>query len=85
MPAPANCDRQLVLAAEIHRRHDIGHISAFGDEKRPLVDHRIVEFSRVIIVRMLAPNHRAAHNFSELGNDFVFHRAVSDHNRAGFK
>ena len=83
MPASANSDRQLVLAAEIHRRHDIGHISAFGDEKRPLVDHRVVELSRVIVVRMLAPNHRAAHDFSELGDDFGIHRTVPDHDRTG--
>ena len=85
MPASANSDRQLVLAAEIHRRDDIGHINASGDEKRPLVDHRVVELSRIVVFRMTASDHGAAHDFSEIGDDFGIHRTVLTHDRAGFK
>ena len=69
----ANGDRKLVVPAEIHRRDHIGDVRASGDEQRPLVDHGVVEFTRVFVFRMVAPNDRAAKTLSKIGNDFVVH------------
>ena len=71
--AAANGDRELVVAAEIHRRDDISDVRASGDEQRPLVDHGVVEFSRLIVFRMVAPDNRAAKALRELSNGFVVH------------
>ena len=71
--AAANGDRELVVAAEIHRRDDIGDVRASGDEQRPLVDHGVVEFSRLFVFRMVAPDNRAAKTLSEFGDGFVVH------------
>ena len=69
----ANGDRKLVVPAEIHRRDHIGDVRASGDEQRPLVDHGVVEFARVFVFRMVAPNDRAAKTLSKIGNDFIVH------------
>ncbi len=73
MPAAANGDGELVVPAEVHRRSDIGDVGASGDEQRPLVDHGVIEFSRLFVFRMVAPDNRAAKALSKFGNDFVIH------------
>ena len=73
MAAPANGDRELVVAAEIHRRDDIADIRASSDEQRAFVDHGVVEFSRLFVFRMVAPDNRTAKTLSKIGNDFVAH------------
>ena len=73
MAAAANGDRELVVPAEIHRRDHVGDVGASGDEQRPLVDHGVVEFSRLFVFRMAPPDNRAAKTLSEFGDGFIVH------------
>ena len=73
MTAAANGDRKLVVAAEIHRRYDIADIRAPSDEQRAFVDHRVVEFSCLLVFRMVAPDNRSTNILSECSNDFFVH------------
>jgi hypothetical protein len=67
---PPDGDREHVLAAEIHGRDDVADIRASSDEQRVFVDHGVVEFSRLFVFRMVAPDNRAAKSLSEFRNDF---------------
>ncbi len=75
--AAANGDGKLAVPAEIHRRDHIGDVGAAGDQQRPLVDHRVVELSRLVVIRMVAPDDRAAKTLREFGDGFVVHHAIS--------
>src|ERR1700722_3008226 len=55
VPAAANGDGELVAPPEIHRRDDIGDVGASGDEQWPLVDHGVVEFTRLPYSGWLRP------------------------------
>jgi hypothetical protein len=71
--APANGDRELVVAAEIDGRNDIADIRASSDEQRAFVDHGVVEFSRLFVFRMVAPDNRTAKTLGEFTNNFLVH------------
>ena len=73
-PPPRMAIGELVVAAEIHRGDDVGDIGAARDQQRPLVDHGVVEFARLVVVRMVAPDNRPAKTLSEFSNDFVVHK-----------
>ena len=75
--AAANGDRELVVPAEIDRGDHVGDVGASGDEQRPLVDHGVVELSRLFVFRMVAPDNRPAKTLGKFGNDFVVHRVTS--------
>ena len=49
-PPPRTAMEQIVLAPEIHRRDDVGDVGAARDQRRPLVDHAVVERARLIVV-----------------------------------
>src|SRR4030095_15299552 len=61
--AAAYGDEQLIFAAEVYCRDDIGHIRAPGDHEWPLVDHSVVELARVLVCGMVTLDERAAENF----------------------
>jgi hypothetical protein len=71
--APANGDRELVLAAEIHGRDDIADIRTSSDEQRPLVDHGVVKFASLFIFGMAAPDQSAPKALTEFGDGLVVH------------
>src|SRR4029434_4731992 len=51
--AAAYGDEQLIFAAEVYCRDDIGRIRAPGDHEWPLVDHSVVELARVLVGGMV--------------------------------
>src|SRR5208283_6125706 len=69
--AAANGDRELVVPPEIDRGGHVGDVGASSDEQRPLVDHGVVELSRFLVFRMVAPDNRTAKTLGEIGNNFV--------------
>jgi len=71
--AAANGDRELVVPPEIDRGGHVGDVGASSDEQRPLVDHGVVELSRFLVFRMVAPDNRTAKTLGEIGNNFVVH------------
>jgi hypothetical protein len=58
--AAADCDGELVLAAEIDRVDDIPDIGTAGNHQRMLVDHAVVEPARRFIIGVAASEHRTA-------------------------
>ena len=74
--APPNRDRELVVAAEFDGRNNIGDVGASGDEQRSLVDHGVVELSRLLVFRMAAPDQSAAKTLCEFGNNFLVHKSL---------
>ena len=49
--AAPHCDPQPVLDAVAHGRDHIRLVEAVGDRRRPLVDHRVVQRARLVVVR----------------------------------
>jgi hypothetical protein len=51
--APAtNGDRNLAIEAGLHARDNVGHVRAFRDRARPLVDHRVVDLACLVVSRV---------------------------------
>ena len=48
--AAADRHQQLVLAAEVHRRDDVGDVGAAGDQARPPVDHPVVDLAGLVVL-----------------------------------
>jgi hypothetical protein len=76
--ATANGDGELIVPAEIHRHDDICDVGAMGDEQRSLVDHGVVEFSRLFIFGMAPPDQRASKALAEFGDGLVVHGFAPD-------
>src|SRR5690606_23963272 len=47
--AAADGDELAAVAAEAHRCDNVGYIRAPGNQRRPLVDHAVVELARLVI------------------------------------
>jgi hypothetical protein len=71
--APANGDRQFVVAAEVHCGHHVGRVGAARDQQRPFVDHGVVEFASLFIFGVIAPDQRAPKALAEFGDTLVVH------------
>ena len=56
--AAADGEEQAVVAAEVHRRDDVGDVDAARDQPRPLVDHAVVERARRVVVGVAAVTSR---------------------------
>jgi hypothetical protein len=41
-----------LLAAELHRRHDVPDAAAARDRRRALVDHAVVDAARLLVARL---------------------------------
>ena len=61
MPAASLGERQLMLAGKVDRRHHIGHIPATGDQSGMLLNHPIIDPSRLLITSIASTNHLATH------------------------
>jgi hypothetical protein len=48
--ASTDCDKQALVAAEVDRSDDIGHVYAARNQAWPLVDHALVKSRRGIVV-----------------------------------
>ena len=73
MPAAADGDPEMMLSREADRRDHIRHIRALRDHQRPLVDHAIVEFSRLVIVDVGSVDKPSAKALLELHHRIVVH------------
>ena len=60
-PPPRTARVSLLLAGKIDRADDIGDIHAADDERRVFVDHAIVDFARLVILRVAWTDQVAAH------------------------
>ena len=65
MPAAADRDPQPALAREPDRGCDVGVVDAVRDRRRVLVDHRVVERARLVVLRVAALDDAAFHRRSE--------------------
>jgi hypothetical protein len=74
--AATNGERELIVAAEVHCRYDVGDVGASSNGERPFVDHGVVELSRFFVFRVGATDHWAAQSLRELCNCFVVHGAI---------
>ena len=52
MPAAADSHQQFLLAAELHRRYDVGHVGAAGNQSRVPIDHPVVYFASRVVTRI---------------------------------
>ena len=50
-PPPRTATVCPLLARELDRRHDVGHVGAAGDRGRPAVDHRVVDGAGRVVAR----------------------------------
>ena len=53
-PPPRIATSRPCSRAEVHRRDDVGDVGAARDQPRPLVDHRVVERARLVVVGVSA-------------------------------
>jgi hypothetical protein len=60
MPATPNGQIQFVLAGEVYRADDIGHIGALNNNRRVSINHGVIDGSGSVIGRIAALNHRAS-------------------------
>jgi hypothetical protein len=58
--AAADGDVEPLAPAEVHRRDHVGGVAAARDQRRPLVDHRVVEPARVVVAVVGRREHRPA-------------------------
>src|SRR5208283_1007107 len=52
MPAAADGHQHFLLAAELHRRHDVGHVSAARNQSWAPVDHPVVYLASRVVSRI---------------------------------
>src|SRR4051794_5239341 len=52
MPATAHRHQQVMFTREIHAGDDITRIDALGDQTGMLVDTRVVDLARLVVVRI---------------------------------
>ena len=71
--AAANGDVELVVASEIDGGDDVGDVGAAGDQPWMLVDHAVVKLARFLVVRISAPDDRAAHGARKTGDGIFVH------------
>src|ERR1700688_1522373 len=71
-------DQEIVVAAEIHRRHDVGGVEAASNQQRALVDHPVIELPRVFVTSIAALDQRSAQGRSQFGAGFVAHDVLPD-------
>jgi hypothetical protein len=71
--ASAHRQGQSAIAGEIDRADDIGDIYAADDERRVFVDHPIVDFARLVILRVAWTDQVAAHLRLQDFNCFIIH------------
>ncbi len=50
--AAADGHQQLLLASEIHRRHDVGYVRAARNQSWAPVDHRVVYLASRVVTRI---------------------------------
>ena len=60
-------DRNCVATPKIHSCNDIGRICAAGNDKRPLVDHAVVELSGLLIARITRTDNLSSKRRQKLG------------------
>lgn len=84
--AAAYSDEQALIAAEIHRRHNIGNIGAAHDKKGPFVDHAVVKHSRFFVARVVAPDEGSMQARFKCRQFFVAHNILASvgRNRSAF-
>jgi hypothetical protein len=51
VPAAADGNEQLAVAAEIDGGNDVARVGAAGDERRTAVDHAVVDLPRLFVAR----------------------------------
>ena len=66
-------DGQPIIPAEIDGRDHVGCVGTARDELWALVDHRVVEFAGVVVVRIALLNDGPTQRCCETGNGVVFH------------
>ena len=71
--AATHRQRQSLLAGEVDRADDVGDIHAADDERRMFVDHPIVDFARLVILRVAWADQVAAHARLQVFNRRVVH------------
>ena len=50
--ASTNGEKQIIFAREIHARDHVRDIHTLRDQTRLLVDHRVINFARLIVIRI---------------------------------
>ena len=80
--AAADGHDDVVVAREIDRGDDVGDVGALGDERRALVDHRVVDGAGLVVARVAALDEIAAHGGGQsLDGCFVKGRGALDGRR----
>ena len=63
--AAADGELEPLAAAEVDRGADVGDVAAADDQRRVLVDHRVVEPARLVVVRAAGLEHSTAETCPE--------------------
>ena len=53
VPAAANRQQEVAIDGEAHHGGDVVRVGALGDQRGTLVDHRVVDLARLLVVRVL--------------------------------
>src|SRR5262245_55153529 len=56
----ADREEETLIAAEVHRRDDIGDVHAARNKEWPLVDHAIVQFAGLLVPRVVSEDQLTA-------------------------
>ena len=78
MSAAANCDRQFVVAPEVHGGDHVGGVGATRDHERPFVDHGVIKFAGLFIFGMGPFDQNAAQPLGELCDCPVIHGSAPE-------
>ncbi len=63
---PRTATSRLVLSGETNCPQDVSHAAAADDERRPFVDHLVEDATRLLVVRAIGQDGRAAEILREL-------------------
>lgn len=78
VPASTDGHAQLVVAAEIHRGDDIGHVHTASDQTRSTVDHGVVDFASLVVARIARFDESSAQTGLKGGNGRFIQHDASD-------
>jgi hypothetical protein len=67
-PASPDGDRQVAFASVYDGSHDVSRVQALGDEQRTLIDHAVVQGTRLVVIGVIAIDDPAAETLTQVAN-----------------
>src|SRR6266550_2943434 len=64
--------KQIMFSGKVYRVDYIGHVRATRDQARLLVDHCIIDFASIIVIRVARLDHAASQLCLQLSDGILF-------------